>query len=329
MSIYFFSRCNHCEKPCMSPITFAIHADQHLLKKHHQCSTCNQKYSSFLKFYTEDFCGDNAIPKNVKMYVNNTVFKLRFLEEDTEIIGENFANHFSKYAKRATIQELPRDVKKLKKGRFRRNKAAYSKNDLNLSLNLPETIEEWIINIPSMLDARVALSVVDRDKADTQLEEEFVWEYDDGETERIVFEEKSPNKSSLSPKSNFCTICKKRFATVSDLDQHSVIHKIKTEPEPSPETSSVTVSTEPQDSGSSPKLIPPRLRKLPSSVTTIICPDCDGCSEACDHSDHGIMLRRDSIAEHVARTGHRRCRAAGEIRPETECKVRQIMSTVH
>ena len=76
----------------MSPITYAIHADQHLLKKHHQCSTCNQKYSSYLKYYTEDFCGDNALPKNVKMYVNNTVFKLRFLEEDTEIIGENFAN---------------------------------------------------------------------------------------------------------------------------------------------------------------------------------------------------------------------------------------------
>ena len=317
----------------MSPITYAIHADQHLLKKHHQCSTCSQKYSSYLKYYTEDFCGDNAIPKNVKMYVNNTVFKLRFLEEDTEIIGENFANHFSKYAKRATIQELPRDVKKLKKGRFRRNKAAYSKNDLNLSLNLPETIEEWIINIPTMLDARVSLSVVDRDRADTQLEEEFVWEYEDGDTERIVFEEKSPSKS-FSPKSNFCTICKKRFATVSDLDQHSVIHKIKTEPDPSPSSSGIKTETcpmtshQPPDSGSPlmmrpGQLMSPRLRNLPRGVTTLICPDCDGCSEDCDHSDHGIMLRRDSIAEHVARTGHRRCRAAAEIRPETECKVSQ------
>ena len=29
------------------------------------------------------------------------------------------------------------------------------------------------------------------------------------------------------------------------------------------------------------------------------------------------MLRRDSIMQHVARTGHMRCRAAGEIRPES------------
>ena len=273
----------------MSPITYAIHADQHLLKKHHQCSTCNQKYSSYLKYYTEDFCGDNALPKNVKMYVNNTVFKLRFLEEDTEIIGENFANHFSKYAKRATIQELPRDVKKLKKGRFRRNKAAYSKNDLSLSLNLPETIEEWIINIPTMLDARVSLSVVDRDKADSQLEEEFVWEYEDGDTERIVFEEKTSPTKSFSPKSNFCTICKKRFATaVSDLDQHSVIHKIKTEPDATPSSSGLRpetslTSSQPPDTTSPLRLMSPRLRKLPNVVTTLICPDCDGCSEDCDH----------------------------------------------
>ena len=36
------------------------------------------------------------------------------------------------------------------------------------------------------------------------------------------------------------------------------------------------------------------------------------------------MLRRDSIMQHVARTGHMRCRAAGEIRPETDCKVRAL-----
>ena len=319
----------------MSPITYAIHADQHLLKNHHQCSTCNQKYSSYIKYYTEDFCGDNAIPKNVKTFVNNTVFKLKFLEEDTEIIGENFANNFSKYAKRPMIQELPRDVKKLKKGKFRRNKAAYSKNDLSLSLNIPETVEEWIINIPSMLDARVSLSVVDRDRADTQLSEEFVWEYEDGETEKIVFEQKFQNPKSdyLSPKSNFCSICKKCFATVSDLEQHSVVHKIKTEPGPSSETSRSFPgpSSETQVSSAQPQvtqpglLLSPRPRKLsarlPSGVTTIICADCDGCTEDCDHSEHGIMLRRDSINDHVARTGHMRCRAAGEIRPETECKV--------
>ena len=33
------------------------------------------------------------------------------------------------------------------------------------------------------------------------------------------------------------------------------------------------------------------------------------------------MLRQDSLADHVARTGHHRCRVAKEIRPETDCKV--------
>jgi len=174
-------RCNHCEKPCMSPITYAIHADQHLLKKPHQCSTCSQKYSSYLKFYTEDFCGDNAIPKNVKMFVNNTVAKLKYVEEDTEIIGENFSNHYTSYAKRHTINELPRDYKRFKKSKFVKSKSAYKQytdvHDIYYEMYnyIPETIEEWIINIPTMLDARVSLSVVDKQRSDKQLEEEFEW----------------------------------------------------------------------------------------------------------------------------------------------------------
>ena len=298
----------------MSPITYAIHADQHLLKKPHQCSSCNQKYSSYLKYYTEDFCGDNAIPKNVKMFVNNTVAKLKYVEEDTEIIGENFSNHYTSYAKRHTINELPRDYKRFKKSKFVKSKSAYKQytdvHDIYYEMYnyIPETTEEWIINIPTMLDARVSLSVVDKQRSDKQLEEEFEWVYDDGETEKIEFELKSPNKEFAFK--NFCTICKKSFATVSDLDQHSAIHKVKVKEEP-------VVKTE---------VLSPRHRKLPRNVTTIICADCDACSEDCDHSDHGIMLRRDSIAEHVARTGHQRCRVAGEIRPETDCKVTNIFS---
>ena len=325
-------RCPHCEKPCMSPITYAVHADQHLLNKAHQCPSCNVKYSSFLKYYTEDICGDNAIPKNVKMFVNNIVSKLKFLEEDTEIIGENFANHFSKYAKRATIQELPRDYRKLKKGpRFRKSKTAYRKDldvhqmYMELYDYCPESIEEWVLNMPTMLDARISLSLVDKNKADNQLEEEFEWVFEDGDTEKIVFEEVSPRKAA--PKNNFCTMCKKCFATVADLDQHNVVHKVKTEPEPETETEQGKSSSAMMMSMMTPRHRKPSSAKPISTasssvVTTIICADCDGCSADCDHSDHGIMLRRDSIAEHVARTGHARCRVAAEIRPQTDCKVR-------
>ena len=34
---------------------------------------------------------------------------------------------------------------------------------------IPRTVEEWVINIPSMLDARVAISMVDREDADVAL----------------------------------------------------------------------------------------------------------------------------------------------------------------
>ena len=34
---------------------------------------------------------------------------------------------------------------------------------------IPETIEEWVLNIPTMLDARVAISMNDKDLADDAL----------------------------------------------------------------------------------------------------------------------------------------------------------------
>ena len=37
------------------------------------CQECKRKYPSPLTYYTADKCGDNAIPKNVKMFVNNTI----------------------------------------------------------------------------------------------------------------------------------------------------------------------------------------------------------------------------------------------------------------
>ena len=296
----------------MSPLVFALHLDQHLLNKPTECSTCKHKYSSYHKLYTDDFCGDNAIPKNVKMYVNNAVSKLKFLEEDTEIIGENFDNHFKKYSRaRTTINELPKDFKRFKKGnKFKKSKTAYNKDmDIHdiyheMYNYVPESVEEWIINIPTMLDARVSLSVLDKERADTNLGEDFVWEFDDGSTEKIEFVDMSPRKEMILK--NLCTICQKSFATVSDLDQHCAVHKMKTE--------SPTVKTE------SPRQRRPALR-LSSEVTSIICADCDMCSADCDHSDHGIMLRQESVAGHVARTGHHRVRPAAEIRPDTDCKV--------
>ena len=45
--------------------------DQHELGI--KCDTCSKEYSSVVEYYSEDMCGDNAIPKNVKMYVNNTI----------------------------------------------------------------------------------------------------------------------------------------------------------------------------------------------------------------------------------------------------------------
>ena len=45
------------------------------------------------------------------MYVNNTMQRLLELEEDTEIIGENFGLHYTKYAKRPLMNDLPMDYR--------------------------------------------------------------------------------------------------------------------------------------------------------------------------------------------------------------------------
>ena len=70
--------CLMCSTPCMSPVTYALHQDQNEGEGKGSstalgCPECRRSYPSPLKFYTGDKCGDNAIPKNVKMFVNNTI----------------------------------------------------------------------------------------------------------------------------------------------------------------------------------------------------------------------------------------------------------------
>jgi hypothetical protein len=67
-----------CSTPCMSPVTYALHQDQNEGEREGSstalgCPECRRSYPSPLKFYTGDKCGDNAIPKNVKMFVNSTI----------------------------------------------------------------------------------------------------------------------------------------------------------------------------------------------------------------------------------------------------------------
>ena len=210
----------------MSPITFALHADQHLLKTPMTCPTCGKKFSSYMKYYTEDICGDNAIPRNVKLFVNNATSKLKNLEENSDIIGENFSNNFSKYAKRATINELPRDYRKLKKGKpKRKQKTATLTNVYQMYDYIPDTAEEWIINIPSMLDARISVSALDKQLGDARLQEDFDWIYPNGEREAITFENKTPEKRT-APRLE-CSQCKKYFVTMYDMEQHEAIHRFK------------------------------------------------------------------------------------------------------
>jgi hypothetical protein len=346
-------RCNHCLKPCMSPITYALHADQHNLKKTIDCSNCKKKYSSHLKFYSDDICGDNAIPRNVKSFVNNVIRKLQNIEEDTEIIGENFSLHFSKYAKRPTINELPREYRKAgpktpspRKGAGRPKKHCDDEDIIRSTPTLydeydyiPETVEEWVINIPTMLDARVALSVLDRETADTKFDEDYEFVYENGDDSERASDLGSDLNSSLkcphceeqfpavwslnihcrtkhTEKSQFCETCKKNFATAMDLEQHAIIHK---------------VSPKGRKSGSGLgvyKKVRPVTRTLKTKLGTIICQDCDGCEYDCDHSDHGVMLREGNIVEHFNSTGHKRCRNAKEIRAQTDCKV-QMMSMAY
>merc|ERR1719471_1231424 len=151
-----------------------------------------------------------------------------------------------------------------------------------------------------MLDARISISVLDKEMSDAKLVQDYNWVYPNGETEEISFEAKTPEKQPVRKLE--CPECKKQFVTVYDLDQHEAIHRFKAS------------SSFCGQSNVSPKQKKPV--KLGSDVTTIICADCDGCSEECDHSSHGIMLRQDSLADHVRRTGHQRCRVAKEIRPE-------------
>ena len=153
--------CNLCSVPCMSPVIYAIHKDQHEVEV--ECEQCSKKYPSVISMYLEDMCGDNAIPKNVKTYVNNTISKLVKLEEDTEIIAENFGLHYTKYAKRPLMNDLPMDYrtqvkkptlaekKKRRRERDRRNRARKARAEEDY---IPSTVEEWVLNIPHMLDAR-------------------------------------------------------------------------------------------------------------------------------------------------------------------------------
>jgi len=366
-------RCNHCSKPCMSPITYALHADQHTLKKPIDCSNCKKKYASHLKFYSDDICGDNAIPRNVKSFVNNVIKKLQNIEDDTEIIGENFSLHFSKYAKRPTINELPREYRKVgttpspKKCKVGRPKKNDESEDIIRSTPslydeydyIPETVEEWVINIPTMLDARVALSVLDQEAADNKFDEQYEWVYENGDdAERLSdlgsdlnqslkcphCEEEFPAIWSLNvhcrtkhmEKSQFCETCKKTFATATDLEQHAIIHKVRQNsmgatPSPTPSSRSDGPSPKGKKSGLGLgvyKKVRPVTRTLKTKLGTIICQDCDGCEYDCDHSDHGIMLREGNIIEHFNSTGHKRCRNAKEIRAQTDCKV-QMMSMAY
>ena len=78
-----------------------------------------------------------------------THFLLQGLEEDTEIIGENFTMHFTKYAKRPIINELPRSYinKMMPKGR--RSRAGRKKKPANNDC-IPETVEVETFLCPSL-----------------------------------------------------------------------------------------------------------------------------------------------------------------------------------
>ena len=212
-----------------------------------------------------------------------------------------------------------------------------------------------------MLDARVALSVLDRDKADIKFEEDYEFVYENGgEAERpsdlssdLNLSHKCPHCEEEFPavwslnvhcrtkhmeKSQFCETCKKTFATTTDLEQHAIIHKVRQNsvgPTPSARSCKYDILS---PDGPSPKgrrsglgvykTVRPVTRTLKTKIGTIICQDCDGCEEDCDHSDHGVMLREGNIVEHFNSTGHKRCRNAKEIRAQTDCKI-QMMSMAY
>merc|ERR1719192_676533 len=240
-------RCGECQVPCMSPVVYALHTDQHTLKKHLECPECHKKYYTTTKYYSDDMCGDNAFPKAVKEHVNGAVKRLQGLEEDTEIIGENFTMHFTKYAKRPIINELPRNYINRMAPKGRRSRAGRKKKPANNDC-IPETVEEWVINMPSMLDARVSLSLMDVVRGENQFDEEFEWveadEVVDGEPGSEDKEVKEKYKCHLcaetftfswglnshyrkrhSCATHTCETCKKTFATKIDKDQHAIIHR--------------------------------------------------------------------------------------------------------
>merc|ERR1719285_958591 len=128
---------------------------------------CKKKYESPHKMFSEDTCGDNDIPKQVKKYVNDVVLRLAKLEEDTDSIGENFAHHFTKYAKRPILNDLPVEYRVTNKSppkpKYKKKKTKKKKSGMVSTLDyIPRTVEEWVLNIPTMLDARVAVTMMDR-----------------------------------------------------------------------------------------------------------------------------------------------------------------------
>ena len=107
------------------------------------------------------------------------------LEEDTEIIGENFTMHFTKYAKRSIINELSRNyIKGSEKQSGEEEEAGEQRlhpgdgggdHLPHCYLHHHSHHQEWVINMPSMLDARVSLSLMDVVRGENQFDEDFEW----------------------------------------------------------------------------------------------------------------------------------------------------------
>jgi len=267
-------RCDHCSKPCMSPVTYALHSDQHTMKDKRpmECETCNRKYLTPIRFYTEDLCGDNAIPRNVKEFVNETIEKLKTLESGADIIGEKFSEGLTKHAKRPTINDIPRKYKKRKSLKKKKKHHTIPYDYGYEDEFIPRTVEDWVLNIPECLDIRVAISVCDRLEADLKMDEMLVESDEDedgtskptspgdqgefadcnlatsyacthcGEEFGTAWTLNVHHRNKHSEKINKCDVCKKNFITITDLEQHKLIHKIrpKTDVRPKNEVRSKT-----------------------------------------------------------------------------------------
>jgi len=354
--------CAQCSIPCMSPVIYALHQDLH--EREVECPTCSKKYTSAVHLYTDDMCGDNAIPKNVKMYVNNTLQRLLELEEDTEIIGENFGLHYTKYAKRPLMNDLPMDYrippirKSPEKPKKRKSKSPRSVGEDYI----PRTVEEWVINIPAMLDARVAISMVDREEADWALDDQeeeegpqpkrarLEDEYAFTDTTKAQFrctkceagfaaahELSVHMRTRHSQKRHLCAVCNKRFATVTDLQQHNLVHTMaadSTSPIKPHATSSYKPSPKSRRVRPSLDIYDESLISRSRDPTPVVqeqfymCEDCDGCESGCSHEDHSVTLRRGSCADHALQTNHQRARDPNQIRTQTDCRI-QLMSLTY